>query len=170
MTSRSSAGIERDVLLRLVSENYPASARNLLEPLFELLTMSREACGGDLEKFLIMVVVAIRTTEHELFATFSPEQLLSGEIPVFPTLGTNIRSVADSMGAPKETVRRKVAALVEAGWIVREGNELRFTAVAYRQLAQSRVAIERLAVRNYEIVDNLIRRQKRSASVQVDVP
>jgi hypothetical protein len=160
MASRSTSdGVDRKALLKLVSENYPTLARSLLEPLFELLSLSREACGGDLEKFLIMVVVAIRTTEHELFATLSPEQLLSGEIPVFPTLGTNVRSVADSMRAPKETVRRKVGELVEAGWIAREGNELRFTVLAYRQLAQARVAIERLAVRNYELVDDLIRRQ-----------
>ena len=159
MASRSTTdGVDRNVLLKLVSENYPALARSLLEPLFELLSLSREACGGDLEKFLIMVVVAIRTTEHELFATFSQDQLLSGEIPVFPTLGTNVRSVADSMRAPKETVRRKVGELVEAGWIVRQRHELRFTALAYRQLAQARVAIERLAVRNYEIVDDLVRR------------
>jgi hypothetical protein len=150
--------LHRDALLKLVAGNYPAVARGLLEPLFDLLSLSREACGGDAEKFLIMVVVAIRTTEHELFATFRQEELLSGEMPIFPTLGTNIQSVADSMRAPKETVRRKVGELVEAGWIAREGNELRFTALAYQQLAQTRVAIERLAVRNYEIVDDLVRR------------
>ncbi len=154
----ASATVHRDALLKLVADNYPAVARGLLEPLFDLLSLSREACGGDAEKFLIMVVVAIRTTEHELFATFSQEQLLSGEIPIFPTLGTNIQSVADSMRAPKETVRRKVGELVDAGWIAREVNELRFTALAYQQLAQTRVAIERLAVRNYEIVDDLVRR------------
>ena len=154
----ASPSVKRDVLLRLVAENYPAIARGLLEPLFDLLMLSREACGGDAEKFLIMVVVAIRTTEHELFATFRQEDLLSGEIPIFPTLGTNVQSVADSMRAPKETVRRKVGELVEAGWIARQGNELRFTALAYQQLAGARVAIERLAVRNYEIVDDLVRR------------
>ena len=160
MTAPSSASptVPREALLKLVADNYPAVARGLLEPLFDLLSLSREACGGDAEKFLIMVVVAIRTTEHELFATLRQEELLSGEIPIFPTLGTNIQSVADSMRAPRETVRRKVGELVDAGWINREGNELRFTALAYQQLAQTRVAIERLAVRNYEIVDDLVRR------------
>ena len=160
LTAPSSASptVPREALLKLVADNYPAVARGLLEPLFDLLSLSREACGGDAEKFLIMVVVAIRTTEHELFATLRQEELLSGEIPIFPTLGTNVQSVADSMRAPKETVRRKVGELVDAGWINREGNELRFTALAYQQLAQTRVAIERLAVRNYEIVDDLVRR------------
>ena len=132
--------IGRELLRRLVADNYPAIARGLLRPLLHLLSISREACGGDVDKFLIMLVIAIRTTEHECFATYSQEQLLSGEIPIFPTLGTNVRSVAESTGTPKETVRRKVGELIEAGWISRKGNELRFTAVAYQDLAVARVA------------------------------
>ncbi|WGM45350.1 hypothetical protein KOAAANKH_00212 [Brevundimonas sp. NIBR10] len=106
-----------------------------------------------------MLVIAIRTTEHEGFATYSQAQLLSGEVPIFPTLGTNVRSVAESTGTPKETVRRKVSELVEAGWISRQGNELRFTALAYQDLAGVRVAIEELAVTNFQIVANLVRRR-----------
>jgi hypothetical protein len=126
-----------------------------------LLSVSREACGGDVEKFLIMLVVAVRTTEHERFATYSQSQLLSGEIPIFPTLGTNVQSVAESTGTPKETVRRKVGELVKAGWISRQGNELRFTALAYQQLSGVRVAIEQLAVRNFEVVLDLARQPQR---------
>jgi hypothetical protein len=147
--------IGREVLRRLVADNYPAIARSLLRPLLHLLSLSREACGGDVDKFLIMLVIAIRTTEHDRFATYSQAQLLSGEIPVFPTLGTNVRSVAESTGTPKETVRRKVSELIEAGWISREGNELRFTAVAYQDLAVVRVAIEDLAVSNFRVVADL---------------
>jgi CRP-like cAMP-binding protein len=148
--------LDRQLLLDLVAENYPVVARSLLRPLLDLLSLSREACGGDVDKFLIMLVVAIRTTEHRLFATYSQAQLLSGEVPVFPTLGTNIRSVAESLGAPKETVRRKVAELAEAGWIDRQGNELRFTALAYQKLAGVRTAIEQLAVCNFEVVAGLV--------------
>jgi CRP-like cAMP-binding protein len=149
--------IGREALRHLVADNYPAIARSLLRPLLHLLSLSRAACAGDVEKFLIMLVIAIRTTEHEGFATYSQAQLLSGEIPIFPTLGTNVRSVAESIGTPKETVRRKVGELIEAGWISRDGNELRFTAVAYQQLAGVRVAIEDLAVSNFQVVANLAR-------------
>src|ERR1700742_1020485 len=90
----------RDVLRHLVAENYPAIARSLLRPLLHLLSLSREACGGDVDKFLIMLVIAIRTTEHEAFATFSQAELLSGDIPIFPTLGTNVQSIAESTGTP----------------------------------------------------------------------
>ncbi len=150
--------VGREVLRRLVADNYPAIARSLLRPLLHLLSTSRESCGGDVDKFLIMLVIAIRTTEHESFATYSQAQLLSGEIPIFPTLGTNVRSVAESTGTAKETVRRKVGELIKAGWISREGNELRFTVVAYQDLAGVRVAIEDLAVSNFQVVADLARR------------
>ncbi len=150
--------IGREALRRLVADNYPAIARSLLRPLLHLLSISREACGGDVDKFLIMLVIAIRTTEHEGFAAYTQAQLLSGEVPIFPTLGTNVRSVAESTGTPKETVRRKVGELIEAGWISREGHELRFTAVAYQDLAGARVAIEELEVSNFQAVAKLVRR------------
>lgn len=150
--------VGRDEVRRLVADNYPAIARGLLRPLLHLLSTSREACGGDVDKFLIMLVIAIRTTEHERFSTYTQAQLLSGEIPVFPTLGTNVRSIAESTGTPKETVRRKVGELIDAGWISREGHDLRFTALAYQQLATARVAIEELAVSNFEIVADLAQR------------
>lgn len=156
--------IGREVLRALVADNYPAVARSLLRPLLHLLSLSRAACGGDVDKFLIMLVIAIRTTEHEGFATSSQAQLLSGEIPVFPTLGTNVRSVAESTGTPKETVRRKVGELIEAGWIARERNELRFTVLAYRELSGVRVAIEELAVSNFQVVADLTRQHHAKSS------
>jgi CRP-like cAMP-binding protein len=151
--------IEREALRHLVADNYPAIAHGLLRPLLHLLSISREACGGDVDKFLIMLVIAIRTTEHEGFAAYSQAQLLSGEVPVFPTLGTNVRSVAESTGTPKETVRRKVGELIRAGWISREGNDLRFTVTAYQDLVGVRVAIEELALSNFQVVADLARRR-----------
>lgn len=160
MPSRTQAPeIGRDALRRLVADNYPVIARSLLRPLLHLLSTSREACAGDMDKFMIMLVVAIRTTEHESFASYTPAQLISGDLPVFPTLGTNVRSVAESTGTPKETVRRKVGELIEAGWICRQANELRFTARAYQDLAGARVAIEDLAVSNFHVVADLARRR-----------
>ncbi len=82
---------------------------------------------------------------------------------MLPSLGANVRSVAESVGVPKETVRRKVGEMIETGWIVRQGNELRLTALAYQQLIEVRVAIERLAVRNFEVVAALVRRADDSA-------
>lgn len=158
--------IDHQSLLDRVAENYPVIAHELLRPLLDLFSIARELCGGDADKFLIMLVVANRTTEHKLFASYSQQQLLSGEVPVFPGLGTNVRSIADSIGAPRETVRRKVAELIDAGWIIRRGTDLYFTAIAYQQLAGARIAIEQLAVRNFEIVAELFRDPDATRSVR----
>jgi DNA-binding Lrp family transcriptional regulator len=106
-----------------------------------------------------MLVVGLRTTEDKRFSTYSRAQLLSGELPVFPTLGINVRSIADSIGVPRETVRRKVRQLIDAGWIDRKGNELRYTSLAYQRLSTTRAAIEQLAIRNYVTVSELMRRR-----------
>ena len=135
-----------------IGEQYPRIASELLNPLLDLLTRSRDACGGDVEKFLIVLAVAIRTAQHPEFKALSQEQLLSGEIEVFPTLRTNIRSIADSMGMPKETVRRKVLELSEAGWMMRDGRDVFFTTRAYQELVPVRESIERLAFRHFEVI------------------
>ncbi len=99
---------DRPTVRRLVETHYPEIAGSLLEPLFDVLRVAREVCGGDMDKALIILVVAIRTADHPQFATYTRDQLQSGAVPVFPSLGTNLRSIADSLGAPRETVRRKV--------------------------------------------------------------
>ena len=143
-------------LQALLDRDYPAQATGLLRPLLELLTLGRAACGGDLDKLIILLAIAIRTTEHKDFQALTQQQLLSGEVPVFPTLGINIQSVADSIGAPKETVRRKVTELVGLGWIDRQGGDLRFTARGYRDLAPVRERIETMAVEHYALLRQIV--------------
>jgi hypothetical protein len=151
----------RQALTQLVAENYPRIATDLLAPILDLLRLAREYCDGDVDKFLVIVLVAIRTTKHPDFAKLSPQQLISGEVPVFPGLGTNARSIAQSLDIPKETIRRKVAELIDAGWLVRDRSRLYFTAHAYQKLAPVREQIERLAVLNYEAVSKLLPSQAR---------
>lgn len=142
---------------RLLTELYPTIATELLKPLIQLLTVARDVCGGDVDKFLIILVVAVRTTEHPAFKTFSQADLLAGKVPVMPSLGTNMRSVAASVGIPKETARRKLADIYDAGWLVRDGRDIRFTAKGYRELAPVREAIEALALRNADTIEGLFR-------------
>jgi hypothetical protein len=154
--------LPRNALQQLIARNYPALAQGLLGPLLDLLSLTREACGGDSDKFLIMLVVAIRTTAHKDFASYTSEQLDSGEVAVFPSLGINIQSIADSIGAPKETVRRKVTELVEAGWLARQGSELYLTGRAAADLTPAREQIEQMALRYHEIVEALAERAERA--------
>jgi hypothetical protein len=154
---------------QLVATHYPAVATELLKPLLHLLSLSRDTCGGDVDKFLIMLVLALRTTEHPAFATLSQEHLLSGDQPVFPGLSTNVRSIAASLGLPRETVRRKVTELIETGWIWRERTALYFTATAYQQLVPVREAIELLAVRNFEVIAGLLAAQPDASTASLPI-
>lgn len=142
-------------LNELVADSYPRIATDLLAPILELMRLSRLHCGGDVDKFLVLLVVALRTTRHRDFAELTPQELISGEIAVFPGLGTNGHSIAGSLGIPKETVRRKVSELVEVGWLIRRRSKLYITAKAYQQLTPVREQIARLAISNYEVLAGL---------------
>ena len=47
-----------------------------------------------------------------------------GQSQVAHNRGVNVKSLADALDLPRETVRRKCVAMVEEGWLVREGNFL----------------------------------------------
>jgi hypothetical protein len=142
-------------LQHLLASHYPQIAADLLEPLVRLLQLGRASCAGDTDKFLILLLIGLRTTQHRDFRAETPERIASGEIPVLPSLGLNVRSIAESLGIPKETVRRKVQELVESGWVVRQDGTLHATARAYRDLAPVRAEIQALAARCYEVVAQL---------------
>jgi hypothetical protein len=139
-------------LVNSVAEAYPRLRRELLSPLLQLLLAARSQGEGDIDKFILLLVVAIRTVEHPDFARQTPEEMLQNGAESLPTLGANVRSIADSVGIPKETVRRKVAELLAMGLIGRTGNNLYFTASSYQALTPVREAIQRAAVAFYEAV------------------
>lgn len=140
---------------QLIADCYPRIATSLLSPLLELFQLARRHCDGDLDKFLILMVVALRMMRHRDFARRTPEELLSGGLPVFPGLGTNGRSIAESLGMPKETVRRKVSELVGSGWLERRDGQLYFTAKAYQDLAPVRDQLQRLAASYHDTAEGL---------------
>jgi hypothetical protein len=107
------------------------------------------------DRFLILLEVAVRTFQHPRFQRCTQEELLGGAVEVFPNLGTNVRSIAASIGIPKESVRRKVGELIEEGWLHRSGRNLHFTSHGYRTLAPVRESIQRLAVRHASVVRRL---------------
>jgi hypothetical protein len=141
---------------RLVAEHYPAIATELLKPLLHLLSIARDACGGDVEKYLILLVVNLRSTEHPDFRASTKDGLLNHADPVFPSLGTNVRSLSESLNIPRETARRKVAELIETGWLARRGSSLHYTRQAFRQLTPIREALGALALSNFAVVAELL--------------
>ena len=122
-------------------------AADVLDPLVRFLHIARRTCDGDADKFLVLTVIALRTTQHPDFRLMTPEQIATGQAPILPSLGVNIRSIAESLDIPKETVRRKVQDLVAAGWIVREGGGLHITQRGCRDLSPVRDELETLIAR-----------------------
>jgi hypothetical protein len=145
----------RQNLKALVAENYPEVAAELVEPLLRLLHVARIYCGGDMDKFLVMTVVGLRTIQHPDYRERTPQQLAGAGAGILPSLGVNGQSVADSLGIPKETVRRKIHELIDQGWIARRDGQLYFTTQAYRDLAPVREEMAALAACYYDVVGGL---------------
>jgi len=147
-------------LLSLLRRHYPYVAKDFLGPVIDLLNVGRAACDGDLDKLLIVLVVAMRTAEDKRILDLELDDILSGAVESFPSLSTNVRSIADSTGIPKESVRRKVAALVEAGWITRDDHTLALAPHASRMLTDFREQLFQQAIRNRQTI-NAIEAQER---------
>ncbi|MDB5446110.1 MAG: hypothetical protein JWQ97_1427 [Phenylobacterium sp.] len=148
-------------LLPLLRRRYPQIAKDLLAPLLDVLSIGRATCDGDLDKLLIVLVVGMRTVEHKDVETMDLEDVLSGAVETMPSLSTNVRSIADSTGIPKESVRRKVAALVAEGWIRRDANSLSLAPHAARMLTGLREQTLLLALRNHQVILSLEQTQER---------
>lgn len=98
----------------------------------------------------MVLVVALRTAPRQQFGRSADDAV--DEDLVAPGMGTNVRSVADSLGLAKETVRRKVAELIETGWVIRRAGRLFLTSKAFHDLDPVRENIEHLAVRCYNLL------------------
>jgi DNA-binding MarR family transcriptional regulator len=114
-----------------------------------MCSVAREAFGGDVEKFLILLVIALRTAEHRQARQIPFKQFAEGDLEALPSLYTNIGSVAEVTGIPEETVRRKVAQLRERGWVTRTDHRLAYTPKGARELAPVRAALIRVAAEVY---------------------
>jgi hypothetical protein len=88
--------------------------------LTQFLIECRRTFDGDLDLFLVLAVIGDRTFSQRRanpaldFAAFQ-----SREREQTPPEDINVRSIADFSGIPRETVRRKVAQLLEKGWVTR---------------------------------------------------
>ena len=149
-----------DRVSQLLRENYTAVAKDLVAPFVDLLALSRPVCGGDLDKLLIVLLIALRSAEHRGMAELSLDDILKGRVEAVPSLRTNVRSIADSTGIPRETVRRKVKDLVAAGWVRRDGDDLSYTPEAIRALTPVREAIIDTAGRLHTLVSATLARNE----------
>ena len=141
-------------LSELVSRNMPGVVSEFTGPLARMLISARDACGGDLEKFLVLLVISLRSSIHPEFKSMTPPPGPLGT--ALPSFGINVASIAASTGIPKETVRRKVDALAETGWVVREGGEIKPTPAGYIEISPVRDEIVKMYVGGYRAIERLL--------------
>lgn len=86
--------------------------------LSNFLIECRSSFGGDLELFLVLTIIGERSfSQQNVDPRLDFVRFQHGDATGTPALEINMRSIADSSGIPRETVRRKVAKLVELGWV-----------------------------------------------------
>jgi hypothetical protein len=144
-----------DADLDRMRECWPAAAKDLLGSLLSVLTAAQGAFGGDLRLFLVLLVVATRSAEHPEYAELPYEALLQAARVRPPSLGTNVGSIAATLGLPKETVRRKVERLIETGWIERAGRELVLAPPPAAEARRVREALLRAALKTHRTIARL---------------
>jgi hypothetical protein len=140
----------------MLLDSYPLVAKDILGPLLDYLLHTRAHFGGDLDLFVIFCLVGHRTAEHKGFQSLRFADVLEGAVNEYPSLMTNQRSISESTGIPRETVRRKVAQLVEKGWVAESGSGLRFTPKASRDFNEQRNRLLTIVERNHATVSKLL--------------
>lgn len=85
------------------------------------LVACRRACDGDLDLFLVLTIIGERSfTARNAPSGMSLEEFAERPVSTIRPEAINLQSIADYSGIPRETVRRKLAALVKRGWIRRD--------------------------------------------------
>ena len=92
----------------------------------ELLVLCRQAFGGDLDRMIILSIIGERSLPSERGSGISYDQFLAGRRGPGSPRPINIQSISECTGIPRETVRRKVAQLIESRWVGRDDAGLLF--------------------------------------------
>jgi hypothetical protein len=85
-----------------------------------MLVMWRAAFDGDLEKLMIVAAVIDQGMKANGFSEQSYDSYIGAFMFENVAPPTNVQSVADFTGIPRETVRRKVNDLCAKGWLERD--------------------------------------------------
>jgi hypothetical protein len=146
----------------LLFDNYSRVAKNLLAGSLDVLIAIRTHFGGDLDAYVVFLLIALRTAEDPRVSAIDPHAVRRGEVGEYPSLLTNVRSVAASTGIPYETARRKVARLVEQGWVERRDGALRLTVKASTDFREVRERLFDMIADNHDLVARLLDEQAES--------
>lgn len=101
------------------------------------LIACREAFGGDLDLFLVLTIIGERCfTPQNAPEGMSHADFLERSVSTVQPVAINVQSISDFSGIPRETVRRKIEALITKGWIERDDRKfITVTDAAKEQLS-----------------------------------
>ncbi|WGM46768.1 hypothetical protein KOAAANKH_01641 [Brevundimonas sp. NIBR10] len=103
-----------------------AQAISAIEILLRLVRKAHDCFeGDDVETILVILTVAAASAGKHLRDPELLEALKTHSLPDHLHQPTSGRSIADSTGLPRETVRRRLKALVEAGRLVKDARGYR---------------------------------------------
>ncbi|NEX95286.1 helix-turn-helix domain-containing protein [Caulobacter sp. 17J65-9] len=123
MTVASRIDVE-DVSPELRKKAIPAC--EILLRLIRTITATQREDLTDLETSVIYIAVACATVSGAMRDPAVLELLDAGQpIPDEARQPVSRRAIAESTGLPRETVRRKIAVLVEKGFLIEEGGGVR---------------------------------------------
>lgn len=106
-----------EVLLRDFGRIWPKHVAGLTQFLIEC----RKQFDGDLDLFLILCIIGDRTfSERHVPEGMNFETWNATSVEDVRSVEINIQSISDFSGIPRETVRRKLAALVDRQWVIRD--------------------------------------------------
>ena len=105
--------------------NYRLKALLLVEFYLRMSRLLTDSRGHDLEKIVIYLAVISAAANHyrrnpELLALYAHD----APIPQDRLFGISRRAIADSVGLPRETVRRKIAVLISDGLVLEEDGQV----------------------------------------------
>ena len=145
----------------LLFDHYAVVAKDLLSPVLDLLVAIRTRFDGDLDLFIVFLLISLRTAQHPAAAAIDPHAVRRGEVQNYPSLLTNVRSISASTHIPYETARRKVARLIERGLVERRNGHLAITVAASYAFRDLRETLFVLVESNHEVVARLLADQRR---------
>ncbi len=104
----------------LFAKNYVTMQYYLIQMISEHWADVSRVFGADLQSALVLAIIGQKSLDAHLRAKFLSEGKAPPNIVPPNALGVNSSSIAQISGIPRETVRRKIRALTERGWIERD--------------------------------------------------
>ena len=111
-----------DLYRRLFAEEYYLAHYNCVQFFVEQLLEFSHAFDADLQSVVVLAIVGQKEIEARIRSQLDNSGLTPADTPVESPARINISSIAEISGIPRETVRRKVEALAQHGWIERDVN------------------------------------------------